>query len=219
MAQHPTVCNRNCRKNPHQNGYSGRAILSLASWVFKVIAHQLTQKWGAPALTSPLNRDGLFAYLDELGIATKTVAHEPVFSVSESQDVERALPGGHTKNLFLKSAKGELLLVIAHADTQVDLKALPKRVGCARLSFAKADVLREVLGVTPGSVTGFALVNDTEPRVKVILDQDLMQFDSINCHPLENNATTNIARDDFLKFLLATGHAPETIDLGPSKIV
>lgn len=160
-------------------------------------------------------RDDLFRYLDDLGIATNTVEHAPVFTVSESSSVDRELPGGHTKNLFLKDAKGALYLVIAHVETQVDLKGLPRRIGAARLSFGKAELLGDVLGVTPGSVTAFAVMNDTDHQVQVIFDQELMGFDSINCHPLENNATTNIARDDLLGFIRATGHEPIILDLKP----
>lgn len=158
-------------------------------------------------------RADLFRTLDELGIATKTVEHAPVFTVSESSSVDRDLVGGHTKNLFLKDAKGVLYLVIAHVETQVDLKGLPKRIGSARLSFGNAELLADVLGVTPGSVTAFAVLNDRDCQVRVIFDQDLMCFDSINCHPLENNATTNIARDDLLGFIRSTGHEPMILDL------
>lgn len=164
-------------------------------------------------MTSALSRAALFAYLDDLGISTKTIEHPPVFSVSESADVDRALPGGHTKNLFLKDAKGALFLIVAHNATKVDLKALPKRIGSARLSFAKAAVLADVLGIAPGSVTAFALANDTNGRVQVIVDKELTRFSTINCHPLENNATTNIARDDLLRFIRATGHEPMIVDL------
>jgi len=166
----------------------------------------------------PLKREGLFSFLDDLGIETKTVEHPPAFTVSGSAGFDRDLPGGHTKNLFLKSAKGVLYLVIAHVETEVDLKGLPRRIGAARFSFGKPELLLAVLGVTPGSVTAFALVNDGDNQVQVILDQDLMQFDSINCHPLENNATTNIARDDLLRFIRATGHEPVIVDLKPQDV-
>lgn len=158
-------------------------------------------------------RKGLFQYLEGLGIETETIEHQPVFTVAESAVVDRALPGGHTKNLFLKSAKGQLFLVVAHVDTNIDLKGLPARIGAARLSFGKPDLLLDVLGVSPGSVTAFALVNDRDIRVQVVLDSDLMQFDTINCHPLENNATTNIASGDLLRFIRATGHEPIIVDL------
>lgn len=159
-------------------------------------------------------RDELFARLGALGIVTSTVEHEPVYTVAESEKLERQLAGGHTKNLFLKDAKERLFLLIAESRSSVDLKALPKSIGSARLSFGKPDLLLEVLGVTPGSVTAFAVVNDISGRVTVLIDRALLRHDTINCHPLENTATTNIAREDLLRFIRATGHEPRVVDLG-----
>ena len=156
----------------------------------------------------PATRADLMLRLDQLGIVTTTVEHEAVFTVAESDAVSRSVPGGHTKNLFLKDAKGALFLVIAEAHTPVDLKGLHKALGCARLSFGKADLLMEVLGVPPGSVTAFALINDRDRQVSVVLDEALMVFDAINCHPLVNTATTTIGREDLHSFLRATGHEP-----------
>ncbi len=171
------------------------------------------------AATRPATREDLFDRLAELGIRVQTLDHPPVFTVVESASLEREIPGGHTKNLFLKDAKGRLYLVIAHAETQVDLKGLPKRIGSARLSFGNADLMMEVLGVSPGSVTAFALINDREQRVRVIIDQALLQFDTINCHPLENTATTSIAREDLLRFIRSCGHEPLIVDLDGAPIV
>jgi Ala-tRNA(Pro) deacylase len=162
----------------------------------------------------PATRQQLFDRLAELGIATSTVEHEPVFTVAESGRLERELEGGHTKNLFLKDDKGALFLVIALSTTRVDLKQLAKSVGAGRFSFGKPELLLEVLGVAPGSVTAFALINDTDQRVRVILDADLMQHATVNCHPLENTATTNIAREELLRFILACGHEPTVASLG-----
>jgi Ala-tRNA(Pro) deacylase len=153
-------------------------------------------------------RDDLFAYLRKLGIETRTIEHPAVFTVEESGALHRNVPGGHTKNLFLKDAKGKLWLVVAEAHVVVDLKNLHKSVDAARFSFGKAELLQEVLGVAPGSVTALALINDTAGRVQVVVDATLMGYDSINCHPLVNTATTNIARDDLIKFMRATGHEP-----------
>lgn len=165
------------------------------------------------AAKKPATREDLFDRLAELGIRVQTLDHPAVFTVEESASLEREIPGGHTKNLFLKDAKGRLFLVIAHAETQVDLKALPKRIGSARLSFGKGDLMMEALGVTPGSVTAFALINDHEQRVSVVIDKALLQFDTINCHPLENTATTSIAREDLLRFIRACGHNPGIAEL------
>jgi Ala-tRNA(Pro) deacylase len=151
--------------------------------------------------------------LSELGIATRTVEHAPVFTVAESEKLERNLPGGHTKNLFLKDAKDRLFLVTAESHNRIDLKSLHKVLGCARLSFGKPELLQEVLGVPPGSVTAFALINDRARRVSFVLDVRLTQYDCINCHPLENTATTNIALDDLLRFIRSCGHEPRILDL------
>ena len=161
----------------------------------------------------PATRDALMAHLEALGFKTQTIEHAAVFTVAESEAVERDLPGGHTKNLFLKDAKGRLFLVVAESHTAVDLKTLHKAIGAARLSFGKADLLMEVLGVPPGSVTAFAVMNDTASRVSVVVDRALMGYDTINCHPLVNTATTNIARDDLVTFLRATGHEPAVVSL------
>lgn len=163
--------------------------------------------------TKPLTRAELMARLTQGGFPTRTLDHGPVFTVAESSEIERQLPGGHTKNLFLKDAKDRLYLVIAHTGTGIDLKKLPKSIGSARLSFGKPDLLLEVLGVAPGSVTAFSVVNDRQQRVSVVFDKALMAYDTVNCHPLENTATTNIARDDLLRFIRETGHEPTISDL------
>ncbi len=166
---------------------------------------------------TPLTRARLFARFDELGIVTRSIEHPPLFTVAESAAVERQLPGGHTKNLFLKDAKANLYLVVALSSTAVDLKTLPQTINSHRLSFGKPELLMETLGVTPGSVTAFSVVNDTSLRVQVIIDAALLAHETINCHPLENTATTNIARDDLLRFIRATGHEPRIAVLNGSQ--
>jgi Ala-tRNA(Pro) deacylase len=161
----------------------------------------------------PLSREDLLIRLDELGIKTTTVEHPAVFTVAESQSVEIPLPGAHTKNLFLKDERGTLVLVVAKSTTRVDLKALAKRLGAGRFSFGKPDLLMSTLGVTPGSVTAFAVANDTERRVSVVIDEALMADGSVNCHPLVNTATTNIACEDLLRFIRSTGHEPSVMAL------
>jgi Ala-tRNA(Pro) deacylase len=163
------------------------------------------------------NRQDLFARLAELGIPTRTVEHEAVFTVAESSEIERQIPGAHTKNLFLKDEAGALFLVVAMAATRVDLKGLSRTLGARRFSFGKPDLLLEALGVAPGSVTAFAVLNDTARRVGVVIDAALMEHATINCHPLENTATTNIARDDLLRFIRACGHEPRIVRLDAAK--
>jgi len=159
----------------------------------------------------PATRQDLFAHLAALGIATQTVEHEAVFTVAQSSRLERELPGGHTKNLFLKDKKDRLFLVVALGHAHIELKTLHKTLGADRLSFAGPALLMEVLGVPAGSVTPFALINDEARRVTVILDADMMRHERLNYHPLENTATTNIARDDLVLFLRACGHEPRIL--------
>jgi Ala-tRNA(Pro) deacylase len=161
----------------------------------------------------PATRADLAAKLDALGIATRTVEHEAVFTVEESDRLHREIDGAHTKNLFLKDAKERLFLVVAEAHADIDMKVLHKVIGSARLSFGKADLLLETLGVTPGSVTAFSVLNDTARRVTVVLDATLAAAATINCHPLVNTATTSIGRDDLIRFLRATGHEPQIVTL------
>lgn len=153
-------------------------------------------------------RQRLMDRLAELGIACRTAEHAPVFTVEDSGELYATIPGGHTKNLFLKDAKGQLFLIVAHHGTRVDLKKLPPVIGSARLSFGRAELLEEVLGVKAGSVTAFAVMNDGAGQVRVVIDQNLMAFETINLHPLENSATTSIAREDLLRFIRAAGHTP-----------
>ena len=162
----------------------------------------------------PATRQDLFNRLAELDIATRTVEHEPLFTVAESSRLERELHGAHTKNLFLKDEGGDLFLVVAASTTRVDLKALARTLRAGRFSFGKPELLMEALGVPPGSVTAFAAMNDPARRVRVVIDAELMKHASVNCHPLENTATTNIARDDLLRFIRACGHEPRIAVLG-----
>lgn len=166
-----------------------------------------------------LSRENLFAFLDRHGIVTSTVEHAALHTVEESQALRGAIPGGHTKNLFLKDKKGTIFLVVAEESRAVDLKTLHKTIGAqGRLSFAGADRMQALLGVLPGSVTAFGVVNDSGHQVRVVLDAGLLAHDRLNCHPLVNTATTTIARDDLLAFLAATGHAPLVVSLDETPI-
>ena len=169
----------------------------------------------------PATPQELFAALDRLGIAHPTVTHPPLFTVEESQSLRGSIPGGHTKNLFLKDKKGALFLVTALEDAAIELKSLHRLLGASgRFSFGSADVLLETLGVVPGAVTPFGVINDTAGRVTMVLDAELMRHLTVNAHPLVNTMTTSIARDDLVRFLESTGHPPRIVavtgpDLGP----
>ena len=156
--------------------------------------------------------DDLFAYLDKLGIAHETHWHAPVFTVDEGRELKASMPGGHTKNLFLEDKDGTIVLIAAEAHSELKLNQLHKLIGTRRLSFGPAELMQELLGVTPGSVTAFALMNDTAGRVRFLVDAALLAHDPVNFHPLTNTGTTAISRDDFERFVTATDHAFEVID-------
>ena len=161
-----------------------------------------------------VDRQSLFARLKELGIESVTVEHAPVFTVAQSASLRATIPGAHTKSLFLTDKDGRMALVVAKDDTRVDLKALAKRLGYGRFSFVKSELLERVLGVPAGSVTPFALMNETATNVAVVVDQALMDFAEVNCHPLENSATTRLATGELLRFIEACGHRPVIMPLG-----
>ena len=157
----------------------------------------------------PKTPEQLFAALDALGIAHRSVQHPPLFTVEQSRSLRGQIPGGHTKNLFLRDKKHALYLVVALEDAEIDLKSLHRLLGASgRFSFGSADLLREVWGVEPGAVTPFGAINDPQGRVTVVLDAAMMEHATLNYHPLINTMTTAIARDDLVKFLESTGHMP-----------
>lgn len=160
-------------------------------------------------MNMPQTPDQLFAFLDTLGIAHTTVTHPPLFTVEQSRALRGQIPGGHTKNLFLRDKKNNVYLVTAEEDAEIDLKGLHRVLGASgRFSFGSAELMMELLGVAPGSVTPLGVLHDTQGRINVVLDAALMEHDTINCHPLVNTMTTSLRRDDLVKFLEATGHSP-----------
>lgn len=155
------------------------------------------------------SREDLFRFLDELGIKHSTKDHAPVFTVAESVALRDEIPGGHTKNLFVKDKKDNFFLLTVEENAAVDLKTVHTLIGAAsKVSFGKPEKLMEYLGVIPGSVTAFGAINDTGKNVTFVLDADLMAHDIVNCHPLSNDATTSIASADLIRFMEATGHTP-----------
>lgn len=158
-------------------------------------------------------RADLLAYLDRLGIPATTHDHPAVFTVEEARQHCAHMPGCHCKSLFLKDKKGGVWLVVARDEARVDLKALARRLGVGNVSFGKPDLLAEVLGVIPGAVTPFGLINDGARRVRVVLESRMMDAALVNYHPLSNDATTAIAPVDLIRFIEATGHTHQTLDL------
>lgn len=154
----------------------------------------------------------LFDHLTKLAIETTTHEHAPLFTVEDSQKLRGDLPGLHSKNLFVKDKKGELWLVVAEEEAEIRMNHLHKRLGCARLSFGKPELLIETLGVKPGSVTPFALINDLERKVNLALDAKLANGEVLNFHPLRNDRTTTISSADLLKFTSSMGYEAMIID-------
>lgn len=162
----------------------------------------------------PTSPQTLLARLAELGIKTKTVTHPPLFTVEDSRALRGEIAGGHIKNLFVKDKKGKVFLIVAEEHAAIDLKTIHTLIGgSGRVSFGKPEALMDLLGVRPGSVSPFGLVNDTAGVVNCILDEALLRHDIINCHPLVNTMTTSISKDGLLAFLAACGHQPQIISV------
>ena len=164
-------------------------------------------------MTDPLyTPEKLLEALNDLGLKTSTLTHEAVFRVGEGEDIKAALPGAHTKNLFLKDDKGQLWLISAEQSTAINLKTLPKVIGSGRLSFGSEERLYNALGVRPGSVTALGLINDPEHKVRFILDKALADADIVNFHPLTNTATTSLSQAGFRVFVESLGRELVIVD-------
>jgi len=159
-----------------------------------------------------LSPQQLFDRLDALGLGHRTVEHAPVFTVEEAKQHRGELPGHHVKNLFLRNKKEEMWLVVALEDRAIDLKKLGERLGAGRLSFGSPERLRKYLGVEPGSVTPFAVINDADRHVRLVLDRALARGGPVNAHPLTNRMTTALSFADLARFVEATGHTPQWLE-------
>jgi len=164
----------------------------------------------------PIPADALFVILEGLGISYRLYHHQPVFTVAESLDIERGMPGAHCRNLFVRDKKGTMFLVVAQNETMIDLKKLSELLGCGRLSFGSSERLWQYLGVRPGSVCPFSIINDKDSAVTIVLDKAMMGHDIVNYHPMENHMTIGLAPDDLVKFIKNTGHEPLILDLAPA---
>ena len=165
-----------------------------------------------PALQTPAEK-ALYQQLDMLGVKHVTYSHEPLFTVEESQALRGTLPGAHIKNLFLRDKKKNIWLITTLEDRKVNLKALRKTLQTkGNLSFGNAELLMEVLGVTPGAVTPFGVQNDHKGRATMVLDQSILNQELVNAHPLRNDRTTAINPNGLLRFLEAQQHAPVILD-------
>lgn len=163
--------------------------------------------------TLPLTPEQLLEHLDALAIVHRTVSHPPVFTVAEAAAARGQLPGGHCKSLFLKDKKGGFWLAVMLEERRIDLTKLALRLAAPRFSFAAPTELQALLGVSPGSVTPFALVNDATHCVVPVPDRDMLDRDPLNYHPLANDRATAIAPADLLRFIAACGHRPRIVDM------
>jgi Ala-tRNA(Pro) deacylase len=158
-------------------------------------------------------QEDLLKILDDIGISYTNHEHPAVFTVEEAALHSDGIEGAHSKNLFFKDKKKNMFLVVTLADKPIKIKEVAKLIGGKNMSFAKPELLMEVLGMIPGAVTPFAAVNIGDREVKVVLDEELMENEWLNFHPLTNTATTTIAPEDLVKFLEHCGQAPEFIRL------
>jgi Ala-tRNA(Pro) deacylase len=155
----------------------------------------------------------LFAVFDQLGISYSTVEHPPFLTVEEGRPWHDKIPGLHCKNLFIKDRRGGVWLVVMPGEKRADLTRLEKLLSAPRFSFAKAELLARILELTPGSVTPFGLMNDTDRVVTVVLDQDMLESEWVNYHPLRNDASTTLRSADLVKFVRALGYEPRILRL------
>lgn len=159
-----------------------------------------------------MNPEALLDWLTGHEIPFSLLRHAPVFSVSESEGIEAQLPGGHSKNLFLNDGRGRIVLVSAWAHSVVPVNRLHPVLGSRRLSFGKPELLRECLGVEPGSVTPLALIADEARRVEFVLDRALLDYERVYFHPLRNDATIGLSPADFLRILVLLDREPLIVD-------
>ena len=159
-----------------------------------------------------LNAQHLFDHLNTLGIQVTTINHPRVFTVEESKGLRGRIPGCHTKNLLLRNKKGVMWLIVCLENRTVNLKSLATYLGAGRFSFASSERLIQYLGVVPGAVSPFAVINDHTQKVRVAVDREILQHEMLNFHPLDNSMTTSIRSEDFMRFLESEGHIPEIVD-------
>lgn len=166
----------------------------------------------------PLSPEALLKMLSDMGILYNLYHHRAVFSVGEADDVDADIGGTHTRNLFVRDKKENMFLVTLLAHRKIDLAKLAELIGAGRLSFGSPDRLMTYLGVTPGSVTPFSIINDQDRKVSLILDQEMMESDIVNYHPLINTMTVGLSPKDLSIFLERMSHVPQIIDLTAATI-
>ena len=160
----------------------------------------------------PLTEAELLIQLEQLSVPYTLHRHPAVFTVEESQALRGELPGVHVKNMFLKDKKGGLWLITCLEDRRVKIRDLEKTLGAPKMSFAKPELLLEAIGVLPGAVTPLAVVNTRPGDLTLVIDASILSAETINCHPLHNEATIALSTEDLGRFLSHIGHAPKLVD-------
>jgi Ala-tRNA(Pro) deacylase len=160
--------------------------------------------------------DALFSVLDNLKIEYQTTEHPPIHTEEDSALWESKTPGLMCKSLFLKDKKSRYWLIVMPAHKRANLRVIEALLGASRISFVQQDLVQQILGVPPGAVTPFAVMNDKEHCVQVLLDDEVLKKDMMNCHPLRNTASTSLSPTDLVKFLAHYGYTPSIINCGGS---
>lgn len=168
------------------------------------------------SLPLPTTSQMLFDYMQDIDIPYSLHNHDPIFTVEEGKHLKASIPGQHCRNLFLRDKKKKMFLVVAANETKIDLKKLSSVLECGRFSFGSADRLWENLGVRQGSVNPFSIMNDTDDKVRIILDKHMMDQDIVNYHPMDNAMTIGLSSVDLVRFIKSTNHDPEIVDLTPA---
>ena len=148
-----------------------------------------------------LKKNDLLQILKSNDIEFSIQEHAPLFTVEDSKSLRGTIRGAHSKNLFLKDSKGIFYLLSIEENTSIDLKKVAAPINSKKLSFANSKYLQSIMGIEPGSVSPFALINDKEKKVKFYLDQSLVVYDIVNFHPLVNTATVSIKSNDLIQFI------------------
>lgn len=159
----------------------------------------------------------LIKYLDDVGIEYEVFDHEPIFTVEEGLHLKANIPGVHCRNLFMRDKKKNNYLLTLANETEVDLKKLSDVLGIGRLSFGSAERLWEHLGIRPGSVNPFCVMNDPDNQVTFFLDALMMKAETVNYHPMDNAKTIGLSPADLINFIESLGHNYTIVDLSPAK--
>lgn len=161
----------------------------------------------------PTNPETLFKLFDTIGLTYQLHHHPAVFTVAEGEEIQRSIPGVHCRNLFLRDKKERMALVMLRNETNVDLKRLAPLIGLERISFGSPERLFRHLGVRPGSVCPFAVINDQAQEVQAVLDHSILDCEVVNFHPLLNTMTVGMSPQHLIRFLEHVGHLPHIVDL------